>query len=190
MTKRLHLEEFLVGKLFSGSGGSGTEHNLTFPFPQHRLNVGLLQLLHNNRSVRKKLSLAKLTFYGQCPQLCTLLNPPIHATLSLTVNTASKLSVESTSALDDAAVNDFIQQDRRAAVCSSMESMAHQFQHYDDDDRNHASPTNFSVTRRRRSVVVPQSLPHSTTYYNKDTTRTQTLEWEDLFGRHGLCQNL
>jgi len=45
------MEEFPVSKVASGSGGSGT---LTFPLPQHRLNVGLLQLLRNNRSVRQE----------------------------------------------------------------------------------------------------------------------------------------
>ena len=43
-----------VSKLASGSGGSGIGHNVTLRSPQHRLNFGLLQLLLDRRSSRKK----------------------------------------------------------------------------------------------------------------------------------------
>jgi len=75
-------------------------------------------------------------------------------------------SYQSTSALGDASVIDFTQQ--------TVEQLsAHQFQHYadDDDDRNHASPTNDVAVFQRYSPpsfypIVLQSLPHSKTYYN------------------------
>ena len=43
-----------VSKPASGSGGSGIGHNVTLPSLQRRLSVGLLQLLLDRRSSRKK----------------------------------------------------------------------------------------------------------------------------------------